>query len=191
MLSDETLFSFGSGVQCQICITLVGISQSLIGEGRQAVIDACNTACDATIIFSAPCKQLVSTAIDELLRLLRLHLPANEICKQLGLCGSKHTALFNVIDAGTTFLPVVPRVSILQAVDGPVLGVQGIMALQIQDLAGLLAQVCLREDTGIVWAAKYGLLANTRTCGSPQCHADLMSMIDDGSLRTEGKVVSV
>ncbi|MCP3668312.1 MAG: hypothetical protein GY696_38470, partial [Gammaproteobacteria bacterium] len=70
LLSDEALFSFGSGVQCQICITLVGISQNFIGVGRQAVIDACNTACDATIIFSAPCKQLISSVIDELLRLL-------------------------------------------------------------------------------------------------------------------------
>ncbi|MCP3667980.1 MAG: hypothetical protein GY696_36745, partial [Gammaproteobacteria bacterium] len=96
---------------------MVGISQSLIGVGRQAVIDACNTACDATIIFSAPCKQLISSVIDELLRLLQLHLPANEICNQLGLCGSKHTALFSAIDTGTTFLPFVPRVSILQAGD--------------------------------------------------------------------------
>ncbi len=150
LLTDSVFMNFGSGMLCQVCMTLANIAKGLLGTARNAAVSALNEACDATLIFAAPCRQLVSQNAGTLIDLLTQTIPISEICKMLKLCNGQHASLFLSVPSGITLLPKLPRLRVLDGLgDGLVVGLQGIMNLAVADIGALIADVTARDDIGL------------------------------------------
>lgn len=157
LLTTGISLDLGSGMQCVICLTLAkNLKLILLKHGGSYAEKALNKICDNTIIFASPCKEVVSLYLPQLVKLLHDNLPVEQVCKLIHLCAPNHaTDLQNLVYAPVQnesdtvhfshfLLPRVSRTTVLEAIDGPVLGVQALQnvhAANIQELDNVIGNM--------------------------------------------------